>query len=613
MSYKTRRVDPYLNDKILEKKITNSYRKYRKIVASSAANKTKKEKSGRDLNPKKLDELLDSTKKEYEDIMTTLKVACGTEHVEEDNKNMNEVKKNLDLQDKIQEEMETTKSQIADLKGQILRSDKQLFQMIKKVECDDDYEERLRRVRRELESNEKKVEIARQKQGLLVMENRQKLQMIENLLYDRTIFNKYWKSKVKRLHFGKKHLIHMIEKLKIDCHEGEIMSKKLKQLKNQRAQNKTEMVGNMLDIMRQIDAATVNNQFLRDKAKRRQLCEIDPREVHRRQNCVDKNNEQLSIYRSLIDDLANRAGIEKYEDFKNREINKDPAQKGRLAKLFGAKSVDEYPLEKTEKDEDAEFQKELNFLQKYFEHFDKNALKTYIKQENEYFQYFDFINHLNSQIEYLTISTNRMKNENTEEAEIIHRNNNFNKERIKLLNNELEQEVDKTLDKKVELEKYEKEIEEYLDGVKEILEVFECDTSHLEKKLGDYKNVTMSNLAEFLSVLESTANNVLAFIFCDERQGNLKLSDEKFVVRGKSRKVEPPVTIQDVAQYEPCPECAESEEVDYYDKRIVYPLSREEVKEKLKEQVKKGIQMRLHNLSACALPKSVALVNKRYL
>uniref|UniRef100_A0A182VPR6 ODAD1 central coiled coil region domain-containing protein n=1 Tax=Anopheles minimus TaxID=112268 RepID=A0A182VPR6_9DIPT len=65
---------------------------------------------------------------------------------------------------------------------------------------------------------------------------------------------------------------------------------------------------------------------------------------------------------------------------------------------------------------------------------------------------------------------------------------------------------------------------------------------------------------------------------------------------------------------EQCAECAEGQDVNQHDERIVLPMDHQKLLENVRKRVTAPeMQYRLHTLSQCKLPRSRMLVNKRYM
>ncbi|XP_052890289.1 uncharacterized protein LOC128298562 [Anopheles moucheti] len=78
--------------------------------------------------------------------------------------------------------------------------------------------------------------------------------------------------------------------------------------------------------------------------------------------------------------------------------------------------------------------------------------------------------------------------------------------------------------------------------------------------------------------------------------------------------VEEDAPISDLYGSQQCAECAEGQDVNQHDERIVLPTEHQQLLENVRKRVTAPeMQYRLHTLSQCKLPRSRMLVNKRYM
>ncbi|ENN83376.1 hypothetical protein YQE_00265, partial [Dendroctonus ponderosae] len=71
--------------------------------------------------------------------------------------------------------------------------------------------------------------------------------------------------------------------------------------------------------------------------------------------------------------------------------------------------------------------------------------------------------------------------------------------------------------------------------------------------------------------------------------------------------------VERICQTSPCPLCVEHDLVSDVIDELQFAFTKEEIKEKLKTRLEiEGSQCGLHNVSACHLPKSRQIIQKRY-
>lgn len=407
-----------------------------------------------------------------------------------------------------------------------------------------------------MEIYEGKVQVSREQECFLNTENLKLRMLMKDMLCDRAVFNSYWQKVVKKLSNRRKFLLDMIERSNQAFSQGAEFLDNYKKLQSRATQDKELHINEMIKMERQIDANEIMNLFLGGKGSKRNMFPLESREVRRRNDFKEEYSDRLNMYHSII---------EKIKEFTvHDDINKSVAH--------------------------------------------------YLKSENEGFQNYNYLNEMNYQIEYLAhnydkLSTNIIASQDYNERKLKYFNQSIDD-----LNKKLLEEINVTLKHKDEKEKYDIELQKYFDTIFEILKILNCNLKPVEKLLGDQKNITIYNMKEFLSLLEDRTNEVISFVYCDQRKNvGLATDDNKLVVKSMKRTPEDPIKIENIITTQQCAECAEGEDVNRYDEKIVYPLDRATIVEMVRQKVEAPeIAYRLHNLSKCCLPRSGVVAGRRY-
>lgn len=414
----------------------------------------------------------------------------------------------------------------------------------------------LRKANREKEIMERRVEISRQKESMTTRENRRLCQLIQDMLFDRTVFNFYWKSSVNKLQNRRQFLFDMIERTNQAFNQGAEHLENLKSLQQRRVHNRDQHIREMTKMERRIDANKMLNSFFKAKGKRRQLAPLQQCEIHRRENFKTKYSKQLNLYGNIIENIKKFTGIQDI----------------------------------------------------------KTAMDRYKRQENEDFQCFAYLNEMNKQIENLTINFMKtMKTNAHDERKYRLQLTGFD-DRIKELKDDLKSQIEATIQAKQDRDKYEDEIAMYMSGIKDIMEILGCDFTDLSKLLGNYEEITPLNMQKFLSVLETRLNEVFAVVYCDQRSPEeMLVENANFTVRSMKRSQPSLVNVEDIITTQQCAECGESEDVNRYDDIIVHPHNDEVLHENMQQfVVKPEIAFRMHTLSKCNLPRSGIIASRRF-
>lgn len=376
------------------------------------------------------------------------------------------------------------------------------------------------------------------------------------MLCDRAVFNSYWLKIVNKLKDRRKFLLDMIERSNQAFNQGADFLDSFEKFKSRRALDRDFHMSEMIKMERQIDANQIMNMFLGGKGKKREMAPLEAREIQRRNKFKYDYTDRLSLYNGIIKNIQKFTGT-------------------------------------------LDIEKSIDF---------------YLRKENEGFGFFSFLNELNHQIESLSkkhfdLSSKAVKSNdyNTHQLE-------FFEKRIDDLKKQFREDINTTLALKEDRDKHENKIAQFLDSILDILEILNCDLSTVQNRLGDYKKVTVFNVHEYLSLLEQRTNEVLAYVYCEQRKStDLLIDDPKLIVKSLKRVENDVVAIEDIITTQQCPECAEGEDVNRFDTKLVYPLDHEAIKENMRKKVDAPeMAHRLHNLSKCNLPRSGIIAGRRY-
>lgn len=235
--------------------------------------------------------------------------------------------------------------------------------------------------------------------------------------------------------------------------------------------------------------------------------------------------------------------------------------------------------------------------------------------DNDGFQLYNYLNELSSSIE--TSKIRLAKDTSTVNIDIDKRNHakKFFESKIEEQRKILDDEIEKTLRMKDQREAYDTEIKSHFSALREVVDLLDCDLTPIKSMLGDNDKIVASNLHLYLRLLETRLNDMLAFVYCDERDGmDLFLESDRMVVESLKRDGdEPIVKLDEVIKTSECPECGELEDVNRFDDKIVQCLD----EEGLERAVVKKYEMpetenRMHNLLSCNLPRSGVIASRRY-
>jgi hypothetical protein len=385
--------------------------------------------------------------------------------------------------------------------------------------------------------------------------------LLRAMLHDRAYFNKYWKKMVKKLQDRKKFLLDMVERSIQGFSQDADFMESLKSITNRRAQDREAAVNEMIKMKRKIDSNQNNSTFLGGKGKRRSWAPILDKEIQRRINVEREYTEDLNFYAKIIENIKKFTG--------------DDSKSDKIAT------------------------KSLQFL------------KTL---GNDGFQLYNFLNEM--QFSTKTDRFNSQKTVTDANRAIAERDHtkSFLQNKIEEQHKVLHDEIEATLTLKDDIFKIDLELEKNFEELKEIVGILECDLTNVHEMLGENEKINSRNLPFFLQVLEQRINEMVAFVYCDEREGeDIQAEKDELIVQSLKRSTEKIVKIDDVMQVTQCAECGELEDVSRFDEKLVELMSKEEAVSVIDTKYQSPeLASRMHNLLSCSLPRSGVIASRRY-
>lgn len=400
--------------------------------------------------------------------------------------------------------------------------------------------------------------MARQKECILTAENEKLRSLLQDMLISRALFNKFWSEIVTKLKNRKKFLLDMIERSSIAFNQSDEHMDNYQRLLQRRQQDKQSAMIEMLKLKREIDANDIMSMFLGSKGKNRPFEPLQACEINRRENFKVYHTNQLNFYRNIIEEVKNQTGMENV-------------------------------------------QKSINFLdafnKKYFEIFSFITRSTYVAK---------------TEFEFEEMKINKTKGEIAKITNL----KDFYEIKIGELTKDVADSLQNEINMKQEIERLEMRINKLCGALQELINFTGCDTSAVTKYLGDNDKMNEANYMHFLALFEKHMNRMIAYVYCKQRDKeriDLLTENKKLIVKSIKRNFEPLVRLDAIITKQHCPECAEVEDVNFNDKKIVKMIEREEMYEIVKRRGKmREMSTRMHTLSACKLPRSGIVAGRRY-
>lgn len=493
---------------------------------------------------------LDFARHELDDLNTDIKVALNKNHVSRHESHMQQLEKHVNKQEEIDEKTRMLQLEIRHLETQIKRVDQEKTALSKQSYSDTEYTMRIRKARKLVELLENRLDISKRREGTLAQTNTKLQTMIDELTFDRSVFNTLWIATVNRLYQDKKMLVDMIDQAVLAFNNGTEMCRRIDFILKRAANEKRSNVNEMTDLIRRLHLDERKQMFFQNKGQMIKIQDLDAKERKRRDLVMSELREKKDLYQNRLGDVK------------------------RICEEANINAV----IEKFKKHK-----------REFFSHF------TYLNEINYYVNAMnDLLNQTDTKVRTAstTTETEQQKNKN-----------------LDILKNQLNDEKYSNQQLKNKLDEFNEEIGAYFEQVGSIYESLKCDGD--EQLILDEKPVGPLNFDKYLSVIEARLKKIISFVYTVEREDEEK-SVEDYVVRDVeiARKMSDITESVDSIEHQ-CPECAEAEDFNAQD--IEKPMESKEIREKVKEKaLMPEMQYRMHSISKCQLPVSRALLSKKY-
>lgn len=499
-----------------------------------------------------LDKNLAILKNEKKDLKAKVWVATAPVFEKEHKKHMRIIKCHINCQEALAAENKKIKSQIMVLEKQILRVDKEIYDLNRKTIPENQHIAHVAKVRKTLDILQNQLDVNIKRECANCSQNAKLREQLIRILNNRNLFNKIWRKMVNELNSGKKYLVDLVEYASVTLDQSIQLYEKLNDFSKKEKRERDVKIAEIDEAMRMLADNQEYFNFMSTKCKKRELADLEPREYKRRDIFIENHKTKINFYKEVIQKFLSYAGATHIYE----------------------------------------------------------VIDKFYHQEGLYYSYFNYSNELSLQMTNLNNDIDKLygyiKALRESNAQKLH----DQLEEIDILRLRLQNEEIKTKLNQDEKYKVESSLELLFNGLLQIFNDVQCDRSSINKLLGQHSKIDMFNVRHFLKVLEKQLNLLLAKAFLHQLKS--KQPRGKRMIKQIGKFLELPTALDDIVLAQQCPECAEGEDVNPYDAEYVEPLTVEMIKQRLQEKVKQPeMQYRLHAIDQCRLPRSRILANKR--
>ncbi|CAH0550779.1 unnamed protein product [Brassicogethes aeneus] len=448
------------------------------------------------------------------------------------------------------------KEYLEELDRQIYLRQRDVLELEAKQTTDRQFYDRVALARTTLEKLENKLEVWMKKFGTTCYENRMLRDRINSLMCERTRFNEVWTKLIRNLTTGKKFMLDLIEQATIAYDQREEWVSKLSMVRKKARNQLLKQLHEMRELERKKDNDTKLKNFILFKNARRLMVDLELREMNKRRRRWANLELKVENYKNVIDQIH-------------------------------------------------EFMNEEN---------DINIVKHYLHIEQENFAMFLQLVDVNKEME-------RMNEEMFENLVEIDRLRVVHDARQEQQDNRLEElkiNVEtaqlNTKSSQDEVHKIDAYLQQILNGVFRLFNVLKCDNKPMLALLGKNEKVHYYNILKYLEIMEQVVQEKMLTLNYVERSllDKKKIKRQQLILREDNLRTTI-LGITDIVKTNPCPLCFENDIVH----DVIDTLQKVMTKQQATEEMERLLSLpdsleRSHNVSHCHLPKSRAIMQKRY-
>ncbi|XP_068086979.1 coiled-coil domain-containing protein 63-like [Anabrus simplex] len=550
-----------------------------------------------------------------------------------------------------------------ELEHQIRKVEKDVLKMRMKDVTDLQSKERAIEARRNIAILENRLHLVTVRFNEMLTQNAELRNQISHLLKERTHFNHLYQQLIVRLNSGKKVMLDLIEQATIAYDQREEAQNKLQVLKERGRQDLHIHSQEMRELQRKLDHDMKLQEFLGVKGQRRVLTDLEAREAWKKQHHREETERLIAKYEGILDQIREFCGEDDLDRLAARFVKQE--EENFALFTYVNELNNETGCNQDEKNKFLEDLEETISEEKAIIIGDHNAQLGTDRKGYEKVMGSHGYGRRNSEAEHLldfcirncligktvastkeSVEKNNQMDKNLphikrhnvlrmlqglqDDVEELRRNIDGQRALEELRREEQESKLNNLQDKlyniRTDIDVAEDRLAlsnrmmtNMLNGIERMFHLIRCDSTPLLDLLGPNSHTTTYNVLLFLSIIERRTIELLNTVFFLQKKAEGEEWEEeppapvlKEVIPTKLR----PVAIGVMTPTQPCVLCVEQgeiEAVEEMDEIDVFPFTREDAKQKLLEQLDRpGFEDRLHNVSACRLPRSRRMLQHRF-
>ncbi|XP_047370258.1 coiled-coil domain-containing protein 63 [Vespa velutina] len=390
---------------------------------------------------------------EYEkaELLLAIKSAKSKTFLKKDEMDDVKLKELFDQRSKFIDSIKFEKQQIGELKRQIGQITKEVTVLRRKIPTDVQAKENSFKRHKLISMLENRLEVGMRRFNTIIAENFKLREEIESLLKERTQFTTLWNKLVGQLNTGKQIINDLIEQATLTFNQRDEEMNKTQALREKAMRDFDAHKAEMCELQRTLDNEMKLQEFLGVKGQYRKTIDLQIKQEAERAAKKQEQQDKIATYTHILNTMKEFTG-----------------------------------------------ENNIDSLVAYF-----------VKQEEENFALFNYVNELNDEMECLQTKMTELTIA-IDEARMLHEFREKQQvETLKNITDQLEEQTKLADEAEEELNNCDQDIERMLKGIESLFKIVKCDNSPILQLLGDNTHVTMSNVMLYLNIIEKRITEMM--------------------------------------------------------------------------------------------------------
>ncbi|XP_059053242.1 uncharacterized protein LOC131847639 [Achroia grisella] len=247
---------------------------------------------------------------ELKETLLCINLARKGQHALRDSQVKNGMRKSIVEYEQLESELRDEKAQQAELDCLNYLAQKQVVELLKKVPTEADELTMIENANKCLRRMENRLDLATKRFCVVNSDNKQVREEIHRLLVERNDFNIQWNRTIGKLVKGKEYLMDIFEIAAVAFGDRDECCRKLEALKWKGLFQLNRDISEMQSYEGELNHLAKLEEFLRVKGSRR-MCEADEKEEIKRQDEIQRCEQEIARHDALLEDIFEYAGTER--------------------------------------------------------------------------------------------------------------------------------------------------------------------------------------------------------------------------------------------------------------------------------------------------------------